>query len=494
MKRIFTLLSFLCLFGTTQAQLADGTVVQDFTFTDIDGNEQSLYDILNQGKSIVIDVFATWCGPCWSYHQAHHLNDVWDNYGPDGTNEMYVIGVEGDGATPVEAIWGAAGTNTIGDWTTGVPYPMVNSSSIANQLAINYYPTLFMICQDRTIREVGQINATSMYAAHNECAQPVGINNAGLSDYLGNSLHFCDDYAFTPKISVTNYGTSIMTTATLEVIVNGSTVSTVDFEGELYTFDKELISFDEITVAPGDEIAINILAVNGEDDEDSSDNLYTEILETPQEIDNNTLNVEIMTDSKGNETFWAILDGTGAVVEDGGNVFVGLNGGGTQGIPFGGYDDNTLYEITVTLPQTDCYKIRLVDNWGDGLTGDGYFKVTDANGNVVYEVSDFEAYANRTVSASFTVGTDEIAGLENFRVYPNPTQSDITINLDLTETIAAQLTLTDLSGKIISTQNLGQRTAGNHQIELSMNDLAPGVYYVELTSDKGVATQKVVKF
>ena len=129
MKKLITLTAFLGFFAFANAQLGDGVVVQDFTVTDINGNTHQLYDILNEGKSVVLDVFATWCGPCWNYHNSHALKDVWDLYGPDGTNEMFVMAIEADGSTPLEAIYGTAG-NTIGDWTAGVPYPIVDDATL----------------------------------------------------------------------------------------------------------------------------------------------------------------------------------------------------------------------------------------------------------------------------------------------------------------------------------------------------------------------------
>ena len=84
-----TLLTLLVLAGissanTSNAQLADGSIAPDWTLTDINGTSHNLYSLLDNGYSVVIDLNATWCGPCWSYHQAGELEDLWVNHGPAG--------------------------------------------------------------------------------------------------------------------------------------------------------------------------------------------------------------------------------------------------------------------------------------------------------------------------------------------------------------------------------------------------------------------------
>lgn len=108
----------------------------DFSVTDIDGNTHNLYaDILDQGLIAVVDVSATWCGPCWSLHQSHALEDLHQAYGPNGTNQLRVIFYEGDASTGLDAIMGTGG-NTIGDWTNGSTYPIVNESPLSLDLNI----------------------------------------------------------------------------------------------------------------------------------------------------------------------------------------------------------------------------------------------------------------------------------------------------------------------------------------------------------------------
>lgn len=50
-----------------------GSTAPDFNVTDINGNSHNLYEILDAGYIAIIDVSATWCGPCWTLHQSHTL-------------------------------------------------------------------------------------------------------------------------------------------------------------------------------------------------------------------------------------------------------------------------------------------------------------------------------------------------------------------------------------------------------------------------------------
>lgn len=128
---------------TTQAQF--GTA-PDFTVTDMDGNSHTLSTYLNAGYVVVLDVSATWCGPCWTLHEAHHLENIHQQYGPNGTNQVRVLFYEGDPDTDDAAMQGSG--NTLGDWTTGVTYPLINEAPVTldlNVYAPAGYPTVSVI-------------------------------------------------------------------------------------------------------------------------------------------------------------------------------------------------------------------------------------------------------------------------------------------------------------------------------------------------------------
>jgi len=180
MKQLFTLVFFLCstilLSPNLSAQLQDGSEAPDWTLTDLDGNTHSLYDELNAGRQVYLVFSATWCAPCWSYHNSGHMETIYEDYGPDGTNEARVYFLEADLSTAEACLYGPAGCSgtTQGNWVDGIPFPIIslnsnNGPTVPSDYQIAYYPTVYTVCPDKRIYETGQASSQDLETYMTSC-------------------------------------------------------------------------------------------------------------------------------------------------------------------------------------------------------------------------------------------------------------------------------------------------------------------------------------
>lgn len=197
MKNFLSLLLTMLLSMNLMAQIPDGSIAPNFTATDLDGNQWTLYDILDQGKQVILSINATWAGPNWNYHQSGALQDFYEQHGPAGDNTAMVLWVEADATTNLDCIYGSpnCGAGTQGDWTAGQTYPMFEdpNNQVFTSYQIGYYPTIFMICSDKIVKEAAQLTAPNLSLLAADC--PVVTQNSKL--LIGTIGHDLDgDCAF----------------------------------------------------------------------------------------------------------------------------------------------------------------------------------------------------------------------------------------------------------------------------------------------------------
>lgn len=96
------------------------------------------------------------------------------------------------------------------------------------------------------------------------------------------------------------------------------------------------------------------------------------------------------------------------------------------------------------------------------------------------------------------LSTDYSAGIKennlNFglNIYPNPTNGQANVSFKLNNETNVVITITDLTGKIAYTNNLGTTTSGSHNVSINTDAISNGVYMVNVLANGVVSTQKLI--
>ena len=500
MKKI--LLSLLVVAGLgavneTKAQLADGSIAPNFTITDhASGTTHTLYDYLDQGYTVVVDMFATWCGPCWSYHDDGILEDLYLNHGPAGaanvlgttSDQIMVIALDADASTTDTDLTTAgdngSGTISQGDWVTGTLYPMSNpsnASAINSDYQIAYFPTIYMICPNRTIREVGQLsNASAYLSAAGQCPAPASASiDAAVLGYTGET-QACTGGNFTPEVFIQNNGTGALTAATIDVSQGGSVISTTNWTGNLATYDTEAVTMPAVTNYTPGTLTIEITAAS---DAAAGNNTKTQAIGMAPEV-SNFITVDIYTDYWASEIDWRINTEAGSYV------------GGTASPTL---VDNVQASYEYEITSLGCYEFVISDSYGDGIINgntqagqaNGALWVGDHSGTTIYNNIDYGSGATQKFQVVVDATSVEEIGLIDFSVFPNPVSNIANIQFNLEGAKETTIEITNMVGQTVYAENMGE-LFGQQNLTVDCSTFESGIYMVNIKTNDITTSKRIV--
>ncbi len=547
MKKITTSLFLIALFlfsgRVANAQLADGCIAPDFTATDLNGNSWHLYDLLDQGKTVFIDISATWCGPCWSYHTGGALETVYNSYGPPGTNEVMVFFVEGDAATTLADLQGTGG-NTQGDWVTGTPYPIIDNATIANDYQINYFPTIYMVTPDRICRENSQISAAQHFSQMTQKRiLSIATDDAGVDYGCGQNASLASCTGVNMVVRLFNYSNNPMTSATLTVTVDGVQQQSIPWTGNLLTYEYANVNITNVTGAPGARTAvIAITGVNGGADTRNTNN-STSVPFTVYSTTGGPAVVQAFASTTFPPTDWSILNGGSADTWT--RVQAGYNSVGSAKIDFysiasgevdamllppmnfvGYIDANVTFmraHKRYSATYSDKLMVKASSNCGTtwsslynkagatlaSVTGYVTTAWTPAsaadwasdqvvlnnmlnNSAVLLKFEGTSGYGNNLylddINVNLSTGVANVAEYVQFSVYPNPATEKLTLEISLKQSEKATMEIVNALGEVVSSK-VSDLTAGTSNVDLNVKGLASGSYFISVSTAEG----KVVK-
>ena len=91
-----------------------------------------------------------------------------------------------------------------------------------------------------------------------------------------------------------------------------------------------------------------------------------------------------------------------------------------------------------------------------------------------------------------TIGVANVAaGVQSFRIYPNPATEEATVLFDLDKSASVTINVYDALGRIVYTVPAQQMNNGTQQVTVPVASLASGVYNVVLSTGNGSVTERL---
>jgi len=342
---------------------------------------------------------------------------------------------------------------------------------LANVYDINEIAAVGFV-QDNTSKHVHQAANSSIGPL-----TPFYANDAAVISINNTTSVNCSG-TMEPVIQIVNYGSTPLTSATMEFFVNGESVHTMEWNGSLDFLQKATIDADEIEFILQDEntLEINVTTINGSSDEYPKNNTISyEFIQSPN-INGEAVSLFILLNNAPEETSWELLNHIGEVIQSGG--------------PYS--TPNSIINQPLEVSDLGCYEFVIYDAGGDGLCcgqGTGYYAIIGGS-EPLFTGQSFTTHERNQFAYGY-VGQDELSESAKVNIYPNPIEAGNTIYFDLNKSAEVKVNLFSVTGKQLAELTMGKLNAGTHSLGQLTAKLTKGMYILTLEYDGQKQIEKI---
>ena len=291
----------------------------------------------------------------------------------------------------------------------------------------------------------------------------------------------CGDTEVNPTITLTNFGTGNITSATIEWNIDGGANTTINFNGNLAQNEAEIFNIGPITISAGSlEINAALTDVNGVTDENTANDNATNTANIDGSYFTTQVNLELTTDTYAEETSWEFRDSNGTVLYNFGPYEAGT-------------DDETTFNYSFDVSVNECYTFEIFDEYGDGICcgfGNGSYSLTTDNSTIIFSGGEFSGDSEITeIGISDDLGiSDNLA--QNIIIYPNPASN--LFNISITNNNEDyNYAIFNILGQVI-----GEGSLNNGVNSISINNFVSGLYFIKVednVTNKSVVNKLIIK-
>lgn len=329
---------------------------------------------------------------------------------------------------------------------------------------------------------VAEGDAEIMNAAHGTIALTNIANGKDLNPYQLKFDEVCKGQG-SPLVKIFNAGSETVTAASINMKANGTT-SPYAFSGSIAPLTTAIVQMSQINFTPATNNTFSVVSntVNGAADQNKTNDSIGKSVTLPT-VTGARAEMTFTQDQYGSESTWNVVDETGATVASDG-PFADLSASGTLA-----------HVKSFTLNPNKCYTLTVNDAYGDGNNagyGVGGFVLKVGGVAVVTSNGKFGSQAlDNFKSASSLTGVENVINQNSVSLYPNPTNGAATLAFNIVKAGNVSVQVVDLTGRVVATVANETMTAGARKVTINTDNLASGVYNVQVQTEEGNFTQRL---
>ena len=321
--------------------------------------------------------------------------------------------------------------------------------------------------------------------------------DGGLSNLIVTETQLCGG-TFEPTMTISNGGTTTLTSATITYTIDGGAAQTYNWSGSLAQYQTQTITLPSVALAPGAH-TFNATLSNpnaGVDENSVNNNTNYSFTINPIAQTVGFITIKLLTDDYADELYLEVRNSSGTLVWTEGNENVAGNFA-TNNAPAPNdatnpLENNTQYNWNVPLTAVDCYTFGIYDYYGDGVAAsqwggsDGDLTISN-NANVqIYAIAaaDFGGSATTVIKTINSSSGLETLDNANVIVYPNPAKDQLTI--------AAGMKMDRIEFVTVTGQTMFTQIVNNNTTNIQLSGVSSGIYFVKIYAESGIVVKQVI--